>query len=417
MTNKVLKTIICMVASWCCAQCVALAGTVLPDDMRQLCAEYVAVKYTDAYVRSLDNEDTKRYIERYCNVEKWTLDDQEHFAEYYEWFKDENNKFQRTFSQLTNVIWKRRESDLDKLLTLSTETFRSACEGRKDQLKAEIEEMIGEKIQNSSEVISRNTQSFGSVSPQRNDYLKVQYNKTELQNLIWIAIGLGVLNLVLLTFVFIKRSYSKQGLRDSIIDVVMHSKRLEEYFARFVSTGTNVSNRNPNFDYSRVQRLEERFFSLEKEIDQLKLSNNHSQRAENIQKPASAPIINQPTIVAPQPSAKDPVKAPMPVPKPDVPQSVCFVRNYGDGKLRKCDESRAQYKVLVPNAGVAKLVFCGDLDKARDNSDSTFDGICQWEGVDIKVAKNVETITPGEVESESEGTIWRVVKKAVIKFS
>ena len=427
MANKMIKIVICMVVGWCCVQCVALAGTSIPGGMQKMCAEYVAVKYTDAYVKSLkggnNDADYQRYIERFPSVDSWTIESNENFNSFFAWFSNPSNNFQGTYSKLTNFVRNRMVDDLDKLLELKTPEFKSACEEIMPKLKAEIEERIQPKP-----VVRQSPPKTNAVFQQQRNYGNTRRNDADGSTLLWIAIGIGVLNLVLMVFLF-RDKQSKRDLREFIVgtirgsETICKSDRVADYISGIVQQNVtpNGNNSKPNSDYSRVQQLEQKVISLERKIANLESSKSIGLRVESApsQRQAVTPTVSVQTTVNPAPHVVEPVQqqpTATPAPKPEEPQTVCFVRNGGEGKLKKCGENVAQYKVLASKVGVAKFVFCGDLEKARSNSDATFDNVCQSEGNDIRDARKVETVTPGEVELLSDGN-WRVVKKAVIKFS
>ena len=90
-----------------------------------------------------------------------------------------------------------------------------------------------------------------------------------------------------------------------------------------------------------------------------------------------------------------------------------YAKTFKNGLLKECSREEADFEIFNIDGDTARFEFCGNETKAISNSDSTFDDICDREGI-LDGATAINNIVSGEVRRQ-DGK-WKVTKKAKIKF-
>jgi hypothetical protein len=386
MENKILRILAFLSFCLCCITINATEK--IPQDLQQLCAEYVAVKYTDVFIKSLpkNRDDYKKYVCRYNSVKEWDINrSHDSINNYIEWQK--NNDFSKTCSNLTEPIMKRRDADINELLSISTKSYEEVCSSIKPQLKEDIEKYINEWNSSKNEVV-----------PQKNTLVSVENNskvaipKQESYSikdyLLWGGCALSLVNLVLLIVLFGKTN------RNTILEIVKGSGRVKKMIKQEIGP-TNIPMNNSQIDGLRSQfnRLNQSIIILQEELASLK------QNAPNKPKCYTQEVPNQTAIFDTLPTNS----------------KIVFAQNYRDGRLIECDESKAQYKIYVTNEGVSEFEFSGNLKNAQSDSDATFDRVCRLKGIGIANAKSYKTLIRGKVKRTEND--WQVINMTEIMLS
>ena len=377
---KRLKIKYLVLVAWATVQSVtAFAKNVIPEEFQLQCAQYVAVRYTDVYVKSLktDSLNVEKYLQKFPNVDSWSLDDTENFARYFDWFADTANHFSVTNKNLLTSIQPKK--NIGDLLNIENETFNNICKSIRCELRTDI-------------LLFVDKNKSGNVDRNKSD------NSLIMMWLFGVMAALVVFAVVLVVLFFFVRN----KLRDYIVQIVCRSGRIAEKFGRKNEQFERV-NANNNFpDYQGE------ITQLKREIEELK---GCLQRIEKkIEKPQynlePKPIENKPQKLASEP-------------QPSQSEQVVYVRNYQlhSGLLKVLeDSSSAEYKILLSKGGNGKFEFCGNVQEALQNSDAVFDTkICDLKGKLPTTANRVQTTEKGE--AIFDGKFWKVTKPIVITLS
>lgn len=388
MENKILRILAFLSFCLCCITINATEK--IPQDLQQLCAEYVAVKYTDVFIKSLhgtkEDQNFNKYIQEFNNVDAWNIQQcHERIEDYCNWLL--NNKFTSTHNQLTGIIRNKQDVDISSLLCISTEKYEKVCSSIKPQLKDDIEKYINEWNSSKNEVV-----------PQKNTPVSVENNSKEAipkqesysikDYLLWGGCALSLVNLVLLIVLLGKTN------RNTILEIVKDSCRVKKMIRQEIGLA-NIPMNNNQIDGLRSQfnSLNQSIIILREELASLK------QNAPNKSISDTQVVTNQTAIFDTLPTNS----------------KIVFAQNYRDGRLIECDESKAQYKIFVTNEGVSEFEFSGNLKNAQSDSDATFDRVCRLKGIGIANAKSYKTLIRGKVTRTEND--WQVNNMTEIMLS
>lgn len=363
----------------------------VPQQYVKQCAEFAAVKYTDAWIMSFtatptETENVTRYTDRFPNVAQWTIDSVARFSEYFNWLANSSNQWIGTDTTLTEVVRKRSSANIEDLLVLPTEKYEKKLLTVKSELQTEISKWC--KMQ------QPNTGSKAMSNRARQRKTNDLYEETKNSSDMVIAIAILILAVVILVVAMI---LNKKKMRNYIIDTVLESRSVN---ARFGKTDKSVTGNSTDDLYLKFSRLEQRLDKLERAVEKMSAGQTRQaqQPSENTVKPQQ-----------PQQIQAAPVKTEI-----ATEEKVIYVEKLSDGRLKDCRKERAQYKIIIANSGNSKFEFCGDLEEAKSNFNGTFDGVCDIIG-SVSSSRNYTTEQPGEVEQN--GNYWRVLKKTTVKFS
>ena len=363
----------------------------VPQQYIKQCAEFVAVKYTDAWIMSFsatptETENVTRYTDRFPNVAQWTIDSAARFGEYFNWLANPANQWIGTDSTLTEVVRKRSNANIEDLLVLPTEKYDKKLLTVKEELQTEIAKWCKKQQSNTgNKAMSNRTRQRKT-----NDLNEETKNSSDMV----IAIAILILAVVILVVAMI---LNRKRMRNYIIDTVLNSHSVNAHFGKF---GNSITGNSTDDLYLKFSRLEQRLDKLERVVEKTPAGQTRTaqQTTENTVKPQQTQQIQA-----------APVKA-----ETATEEKVIYVEKLSDGRLKDCRKERAQYKIIIANSGNSKFEFCGDLEEAKSNFNGTFDGVCDIIG-SVSSSRNYTTEQPGEVEQN--GNYWRVLKKTTVKFS
>lgn len=365
----------------------------------QICAEFVAVKYTDAWIKTFkgnknEGKNYEAYIQQFPNVEKWTVDSVACFNEYFEWLSDTTNNWGGTNKTLTEVVKNRNANNIDFLLVPPNEKYEKNLLPIKEELSSLLSSWCRQKQDEKQKLAEYKTEQ-----PRRERTGEEQRNSV-MDRLIGLN-HLPIITMIILVVIIaaIVGFIAIGGLRNYIIKTVIGSGRVNEKFGN----SDNVPNTSLNVGKADINRLKERIDELERKVEKLEkcvreLSSNISMQRSVRQEQKIEPIT----------TASDSER------QSAQPQLV-YVEKLSNGRLKDCGgQKRAQYKIIIAKSGNSKFEFCGDLEEAKANANAIFDDVCTFDGKLSKATK-CDTVQQGEVERD--GNYWKVIKKATIKFS
>ena len=85
-----------------------------------------------------------------------------------------------------------------------------------------------------------------------------------------------------------------------------------------------------------------------------------------------------------------------------------------DGGYLEESDGRFDFRGFNIKGNDASFEFCGKVDRAIENKDAIFGGVCICEG-NSRNAQTVRSLRPGKIRLEGNGN-WKVIEKAVVKF-
>ena len=219
----------------------------------------------------------------------------------------------------------------------------------------------------------------------RNEIIKDYSPKKNIFDMIALYIAIGAMFLALIAcglafFMFFKMQKSTQ------------ENRYKEM--------NRSSNVNTDIDATKeialdVQNLQQSFYNLKYSVDKLekeftKISSN------SVNSPVNTSVVT-----------------PSSIPQQESQAGSVNLKSKDGGYLEESD-GRFDFRGFNIRGNDASFEFCGRADRAIENKDAIFGGVCICEG-NSRNAQTVKSLKPGKIRLEGNGN-WKVIEKAVVKF-